>query len=164
MIKLKVILFLIGVFLVSSFSGFFFEDYYRILIRYLFRLFSGNNISFYGKGFQFPGYFFIIGFGFLCTLISLFALRKKFLKIVLIILVFSLTTMATSYLDSKSKIVMCDVCKDNKRILNYNDIDYNFHFFVGLALSLLSLRINRLKRIKKKTTTWDFSSAFAEEK
>ncbi|MES2331412.1 MAG: hypothetical protein V4539_17540 [Bacteroidota bacterium] len=163
MSKLKAILFLSGVFLVSCFSAIFFEEYFRITVRYLFRLLSGNNISFYGKGFLFPAASFIIAFGLFCTLLSLLALRKKFLRLGLVILVFCLTVIGTSYLDCRLKIAVCTSCKDNKLFLHYTEIDYNFHFIFAFAVVLLFLRITRLKE-SKKIAIWDFSSASAEEK
>jgi hypothetical protein len=161
--KLRAMLLLTGVFLVFACSGIFFAEYYRITIRYVIRLLSANNISFYGKGFLFPTAYFIVAFGLFCSLLFIIALRKKIFRLALVFIVFCLTTIGTCYLDSRLKIMACTACKDNRLMLHYNGIDYDFHFIFAFAVVILALRITRLKD-NKKPPIWDFSSAKAKEK
>jgi hypothetical protein len=158
MTKLKTILLLVGVFIATSVSAFFFDEYYRKCVRYFFKLFNGDNIIFVGKNFHlFPSNYFVFSFGLFSVLISIFIFRqtkqKMFFKILLTIFIFFLTTMTTSYLDSKSKIIECTACKDNKRTLNYNGINYDFHFICSLSFALLPFGLSSLTKRKLKTQT-----------
>jgi hypothetical protein len=63
---------------------------------------------------------------------------------------FFLTTIVTSYFDSCIKVKECTVCEVNKRELNYNDINYNFHFVTSLIFALLPLGLGFLKNNRLK--------------
>jgi hypothetical protein len=150
--KTKTIFFLLTLFLASVISSFYFENSYRTLVRFFFKFFQGDNIKF-GKNFHlFASYYFTIGFGLYCVLLSLMLYRQnsKARQIYLLasILLFFITTITTSFFDSTSYIVECTVCQDGVRFLNYNEINYDAHFILSLAISLLPLiGINIKKQI-----------------
>ena len=158
MTKLKAILLLVGVFIATTVSAFLFDEYYRKCVRYFFKLFNGDNIIFVGKNFHlFPSNYFAFSFGLFSVLISIFIFtqtkQKIFFKILLTIIIFFLTTMTTSYLDSKSKLLECTACKDDKLKLIYNGINYDFHFIFSLTLALLPFGLSSFTKRKLKTQT-----------
>ena len=153
--KFKVILFVVGIFILTTVSAFFFEDYYRQIVQYFYKLFNGDNIIFVGKNFHlFASNYFVFSFGLFSIFISMLIFRqtkqKMFFKVLVTITVFFLTTISTSYFDSKSKILECTACKDNKLKLSYNGINYDFHFIFSLTLALLPFGLGTLKKRKLK--------------
>ena len=150
---LKAILIIVCIFILTTVSAFFFEDYYRQYVRYFFKLFNEDHIIFVGKNFHlFASNYFVFSFGLFSVLITILIFRqtkkKLSLKLLLTAAVFFVATMATSYLDSKFKIMECTACKDNKRTLSYNGINYDFHFIFSLTLALLPLGVSGLKNHK----------------
>ena len=142
MSKLKFILLLSGVFILTAISAFLFEEYYREFVRFFFKSFNGNKIIFVGKNFHLlPSYSFVISFGLFSVLIGIFIFRQKSKRLIANILwtfiVFCLSTMTTSYFDSQFKIAECTSCKDNIVSLHYNNINYDYHFICGLTLALI---------------------------
>jgi hypothetical protein len=155
MSRLKTILLLSGLFIISTISAFYFELNYRSFVRFFFKFFNGDKITFVGKNFHlFASWYFVIAFGLFCVIfIALIFQQNKssrFIKIGLTILIFVATTMITSYIDSSSKIAECTVCSDGKRILNYNSINYDIHFILSLVISLLPLIISTVTKRKIK--------------
>jgi drug/metabolite transporter (DMT)-like permease len=156
MTKIKVILFLAFVFFLAIAFAFYFENSYRILVRFFFNFFQGGQIKFIGKDFHlFASPFLLVSFGLFCVLLSLLLLgqRKKgrLFYSQLPILLFFITTMVTTYLDSTSKIIGCTICKDGEIRLQYNTINYDFHFITSLVVGLLPLLLAFFKkRISKR--------------
>ncbi len=144
------------VFFTALIIAFYFEEDYRQCVRYFFKLFQGNHIEFFGKNLRlFVSEYFISAFGAFNILFSilLFKTTKKRVlpKLLLTISLFFLTTALTSYIDSCIKVIECTICKENKRELNYNGINYDYHFIASLIISLLPLTFgvfkNRMRKV-----------------
>jgi len=142
--KLRLILFLLGVFVLTVSLAFYCEDSYRALVRFFFNLFHSDKIKFIGKNFHlFASTYFVIAFGFFSVLFTLLMYeqgRKGFLVYSgLTIVLFFFTTMVTAYFDSTQKIAECTNCQDGIIRLHYNAISYDLHFVISLAATLLLL-------------------------
>ena len=150
MSKLKIILFSAAIFFAGVALALYFEDYYRIIVRFFFYFFQGEKIKFTGKNFHlFASGSFLISFGIYCVLLFLLLLQrnnKRMFYALLTILLFFITTMATSWLDSAAKLAVCTACKDGNLQISYNGIGYDTHFMCSLLISLLPLVLSYLKR------------------
>lgn len=133
------VFFIIGVALAIMF-----EDYYRRLIIYLFILFNGENIQFTGKNFHlFPSELFVVVSGLFVSLtffIIYITPRINILKIITwTVLIFILTTIIITFIDSERLITECTACKDGIRNLTYNEVPYDKYYLISIILSLCFL-------------------------
>lgn len=148
--RFKFILLLFGIFVLTITLAFYYENSYRVLVRYFFNLFQGDKIKFIGKNFHlFASPYFVVAFGLFSVFFAIFfrgqSKKERFMYSALTIILFFITTMATTYLDSKFKIIECTACQDGVRSLHYNAVDYDFHFITSLVVGLLPLLWTFLK-------------------
>lgn len=113
--KSKVILLLLAIFLLAITLAFYYENNYRILVRFFFSLFQGDQIKFSGKDFHlFASYSFVIGFGLYCSLQTLLLYRKnhtrRLIELSTSILLFFITTTMTTFADSLQMVAKCTAC------------------------------------------------------
>ena len=146
------------VFIAAIIISVYIEEYYRKFVRYFFKLFQRNHIEFFGKNFRlFASEYFISAFAIFSVLLTIliFNTNKKIIwrKILLTIILFVLTTLLTAFIDSSIKVLNCTICKENKRELNYNGINYDWHFIASLIVALLPLSLHVLKSRSPKTAT-----------
>ena len=139
--KIKIILYLTGLFLLSSLAAVGFEEYYRILIRQIFNLVNDDRFIFFGKNFHlFPSYLFCFGFGLFVVFLTVLTYRQRkqtnIQKLLLTIMLFFVTTLITSLIDSKNKMRSCITCQEGQMKLSYNASDYDTHFIISLVVAL----------------------------
>ena len=149
--KLKNIVLLLFIFILTVVIAFYFENSYRVLVRHFFNFFQGDNIRFVGKDFHlFGSPYMLVSFGLFCVLLTVLLYeqrtRRKLFYLGLTIVLFFITTFATSYIDSLGYVVECTACKDGVRNLHYNEINYDFHFITSLVVGLLPLLWTFLKK------------------
>ncbi len=142
---------LIFIFVLATSLAFYWEEYYRILIRFFFNLFQDDKIVFLGKNFHlFASPRFVIAFGFFSVLFTIFLRRQSKIVVVgfsvLAVALFFITTVVISYLDSYSKVIECTACRDGIRTLHYNSINYDLYFILSLTVALLPLFLRFLKK------------------
>lgn len=138
----KTILLALKLFVLGVVVAFFTENYYRQLVRFLFKFFNGDKIDFIGKDFHlFASIKFIVTFGLFCSLITLVLNKNKFYNEIKAIsylsTIFFLATTFISLLDSKRLIIECVTCDNGIRKLTYNEITYDFYFILSLLTSLV---------------------------
>ena|SRR5690606_35683184 len=157
----KIILTTIGFLLVGILLAFLFEDYYRQLVRFLFKFFNGDNIQFFGKNFHlFASDIFVGTFGLFTSLTFLllkFSSRPNRLKRVCVtVSIFFAMTIIITALDSKRLIIECTACDDGIRRLTFNQPTYDKYFVISLttafAYLLLTFLLER-KRLRKTNET-----------
>jgi MFS family permease len=149
--RLRLVFFLLGVFVLAVSMAFYCEDSYRGLVRFFFNLFQGDKIKFTGKNFHlFASTYFVVAFGIFSILFTLLMYEqgRKGLLIYscLTIAGFFITTIITTYFDSANKVVDCTACQDGIKSLHYNAINYDFHFITSLAAALVVLGFIVLKQ------------------
>ncbi len=153
----KTILTTIGLLLVGIVFAFLLEDYYRQLVRFSFKFFNGDNIQFIGKNFHlFASDRFVAVFGLFTSLTFLllkFSSRPNRLKrICVTVIVFFVTTILITALDSKRLIIECTACDDGIRRLTFNSVTYDKYFIISLTTAivyLLTAYLLERKRLKK---------------
>ncbi len=150
----KTILATVGLLLGAIVVAFLFEDYYRQLVRFLFKFFNGDNIQFFGKNFHlFPSDSFIVAFELFATLTFLllkFSARPNRLKrICLTVIVFFVTTILVTALDSKRLIIECTACDDGIRRLTFNEVTYDKYFIISLTTATIYLMTTYLLERKR---------------
>jgi hypothetical protein len=139
------------VFIISMVSAFFFEEYFRKLIRYFYTFSTDNNISFIGKNFHlFASNLFVTGFGLYCVLLFNIVKKRKAINALIISSLFTITSFTISFYDSKSKIIVCTACDNGKLKINYNGIDYDFIFITSLLISILPFLLKSIRKYKAK--------------
>lgn len=149
---LKFVFILLVIFIAGVLLSFFWEEHYRVLVRFFFKLFQHDKIVFTGKNFHlFASSRFVIAFGLFAVLLFVL-LYKQSAKIILgysllAVLLFLVTTAVSSYLDSTGIILECTACKDEVRTLHYNDVNYDAHFIISLVISLLPLCIKKARKL-----------------
>lgn len=148
----------VAFFLFGVLIAFFFEDRYRQLVRYSFKLFNGEKIQFIGKNFHlFASYRFVIALGLFtsCTFLSLQysfkAIRVK--NAVLAILIFFASTFIICLLDSKRLLFECTACDDGIKRLSFHEITYDMYFIISLTTSIVFLISNHFLKEKKQRRT-----------
>ncbi len=122
----------------------YFENSYRVLVRYFFNFFQGDKIKFVGKNFHvFASPSLVVSFGLFSVLFTLLlrgqSNKSRFVYPTLTIILFFVTTTATTYIDSLGKVAECTACQDGVRSLHYNAVNYDFHFITSLVVGLLPL-------------------------
>lgn len=140
----KTILTTVGLLLVSIVVAFLFEDYYRKLVRFLFKFFNGDNIQFIGKDFHlFPSNSFVTIFGlfvsFTFLLLKYSSRPKRTKRVGLTIFAFFAMTFLITALDSKRLIIDCTACDDGIRKLTFNEITYDKYFIISLTTATIYL-------------------------
>ena len=148
--RIKIILLLLLVFILAITLAVYNENSYRVLVRYFFNFFQGDKIKFVGKNFHlFASPYFVVAFALFSVLFTLFlygqSKKSGFVYSALAIILFFITTMATTYIDSFAKVVECTSCQDGVRSLHYNAVNYDFHFITSLVVGLLPLLWTSLK-------------------
>lgn len=134
--KFKASLGSIAIFILGVVMAYFFDEYYRSLIRWFFSAFSDGRIKFVGKNFHlFAGYAFVIAFGLFCSLYTfLFYKKRKQISFVLLsLLLFFTSSSITSLIDIKGRI------KTGNITINYNGINYELHFIIALFIAIIPL-------------------------
>jgi len=149
--KIKIILLLLLVFVLTITLAVYYENHYRVLVRFFFNLFQGDKIKFIGKNFHlFASLYFVVAFGLFSVLLTMLLYgqsnRRRFVYLFSTIVLFFIATIATTFIDSFGKVVECTACKDGVRSLHYNAINYDFHFITSLLVGLLPLLWSFLKR------------------
>ena len=149
--RIKFILFLLLVFALTITLAVYYENSYRVLVRFFFKYFQGDKIKFIGKNFHlFASPYFVVAFGLFSVLLTMLLYgqsnRRKFIYLFLTIALFFITTIATTYIDSFGKVVDCTACLDGVRSLHFNAVNYDFHFITSLVVGLLPLLWTFLKR------------------
>lgn len=142
--RIKIILLLLLVFILTITLAVYYENSYRVLVRFFFKFFQGDKIKFVGKNFHlFASPYFVVAFGLfsviLTTLLYRQSNRKRLVYLFSTIVLFFITTIATTYIDSTGYVVECTACQDGVRSLHYNAINYDFHFITSLVVGLLPL-------------------------
>ncbi len=139
--------------------AFAYEENYREFIRNLYELLTENKISFknYGKYFHFASGEFISAF--LIFLVSIFVLLKRQEKkqrvrnIILGIILLIISTITFCYIDSNGKLMECTACNNGKRILEFNDINYDLIFISSLIFGILPTIVTEIiNRNRKKAS------------
>ena len=149
--RIKFILLLLLVFVLTITLAVYYENSYRVLVRFFFKYFQGDKIKFIGKNFHlFASPYFVVAFGLFSVLLTMLLYgqsnRRKFIYLLLTIALFFITTIATTYIDSFGKVVECTTCLDGVRSLHFNAVNYDFHFITSLVVGLLPLLWTFLKR------------------
>ena len=140
----KAILTTIGLLIVGIVVAFLFEDYYRQLVRFSFKFFNGNNIQFYGKNFHlFASDIFVVAFGLFLSL-AFWLLRNsswqlKIKRVCVTVVVFFVTTILITALDSKLLIIECTAFDDGIRRLNFNQPKYDMYLIISLSTAIAYL-------------------------
>ena len=137
----KTILTTTGLFLVGFLVAYLFEDYYRQLVRFLFKFFNGDNIQFIGKNFHlFASDSFVAAFGLFASLTFLLLKSSSALtrlkRIFVTVIIFFLTTFLITALDSKRLIIECTACDNGIMRLAFNSITYDKYFIICLTAAI----------------------------
>lgn len=136
--------------------AFTFEENYREFIRNLYQQLTENKISFKNdvKYLHFASGEFISSF--VIFLISKFILLKRqenkqrIKNIVLGMLLIIISTIVICYIDSNGKLIECTTCDNGKRVLGFNDINYDFIFITSLLFGILPAIVTEIKNRKRK--------------
>ena len=148
---------LLGLLILVLLIAFLFEDYYRQLVRFSFKVFNGDNIQFIGKNFHlFASDTFVVSLGlfiwFTCLILKLSARRGRIKRALLIGIIFFATTILVTALDSYRLVIECTACKDGIRRLTFNQLTYDKYFIISLATAsayLLTVYLLERKRNSK---------------
>lgn len=140
-----------GAFIIGILLAYLFEDHYRQFVRFLFSFFNGENIQFTGKNFHlFPSNIFIITSGFFSSfsfLLLKFSTHTSRIKSTFnTVIIFFMTTILITALDSHRLVLECTACNDGIRRLTFNEIPYDRYFVISLALATIYLTIKYLKK------------------
>ena len=166
--KLEGIVFLLLVFILTAVIAFYFENNYRVLVRYCFNYFQGDKLKFIGKNFHlFASLYMLVSFGFFSVMLAALLYGKSAMRrliyLSLTVLLFFVTTFVTTYIDSLGKVVECTACQDGVRSLHYNVINYDFHsitsLFVGLLPVLWTFLKNQILKRRHRKLTYNIGIA-----
>ena len=136
--------------------AFTYEENYREFIRNLYQQLTENKISFKNdvKSLHFASGEFISAF--VIFLISKFILLKRqenkqrIKNIVLGMLLIIISTIVICYIDSNGKLIECTACDNGRRVLGFNDINYDFIFITSLLFGILPTILTEIKNRKRK--------------
>lgn len=133
------------------------ETKLRLLIQTLFKGLTNNAIHFYGKDFHLlasPYYY--LSFGLLLVIVwfSWIGLtsKKKITYGLVTTMIFFISIISISWLNSNAMIVECTACNDGTRGIHYNDINYDGIIVGSLFLSMIPSGL-RLMRTRKAAST-----------
>lgn len=140
----KTFLVTITILIISIPLAFLLEDYYRQFVRFLFKLFNGNHIQFFGKNFHLlASNSFVIAFALFTVavflLLKFYCRHHRLKRTCFTVFVFFATTILITALESKRLIVECTACNDGVRRLTYNEITYDQYFILSLAAAIIYL-------------------------
>lgn len=157
-INYKTILSTVGILILASVLAVLFEDHYRQLVRYSFKIFHGEKIQFYGKNFHlFASDRFVFAFGLfgaLTFLIVKFSLPpERIKKTGLAAIIFFVTTIIITAVDSKLLILECTACEDGIRWLTFNQPHYDAYFIISLSVATAYLLTSYLLEHKRQKLT-----------
>ena len=135
--------------------SFTYEENYRELIRNLYQQLTENKITFknHVKYYHFASGEFVSAFAIFS--ISIFMLlkrqlnRQRFRNTILGILFLIISTVIFCYIDSNGKLIECTACNNGKRVLEFNDINYDLIFISSLILGILPTIITEIRNRKK---------------
>lgn len=152
--RIKIILLLLAVFVFTITLAIYYENNYRILVRFFFRFFQGDKIKFTGKNFHLlASPYIVISFGLFSVMLIFFLLKQtnkeRIFYLILVTAFFFIATIATTYIDSLGKVVECTACHEGIRNIGYNEINYAFHFIISLVAGLSPLLWKYFKKLKK---------------
>ncbi|MEN2402459.1 hypothetical protein GKZ90_0021900 [Flavobacterium sp. MC2016-06] len=147
----KILILIIVAFLLALLA-FAYEEHYREFIRFLYGLLTENKITFKnnGKYLHFASGEFISSFT--IFIISIFLLLKGQEKsqigrnIILGIIFLILSTLIFCYIGSNGKLMECTACDDGKRVLKFNDINYDLIFISSLIIGILPTIVTEVKK------------------
>ena len=133
-----------------------YEENYREFIRNLYELLTENKISFknYGKYLHFVSGEFISAI--LIFLVSIFVLLKRQEKkqraknIILGILLLIISTIMFCYIDGNGKLMECTACDNGKRVMEFNDINYDLIFISSLIFGILPAIVTEIRNRNRK--------------
>jgi amino acid transporter len=136
--------------------AFTYEENYRDLIRNLYQQLTENKITFknYGKYFHFASGEFISAF--VIFLISIFILlkrlenRQRIRNAILGILLLIISTVIFCYIDSNGKLIECTACDNGKRVLEFNDINYDLIFISSLIFGIIPTVVTEIRNRNRK--------------
>lgn len=139
----------------SIVTAYLFEDQYRQFIRFLFKFFYPNKIQFIGKNFHlFASDSFVIVFVLFTTFIFLIIknspLKRRIVSVCISIVIFFLTTIISSLINSQQIISKCDTFRNKVYYLTYNEPRYDMYFIISLSMSLVSILIFSTYKAKTK--------------
>ena len=123
--------------------AFAYEENYRKLIRYLFKVLTQNKISFYEgiKYVHFASGKFMAAFCLFIFLLVFFLFRQSTIQRIIIlfltVLIFSTSIFTFCYLISLKKLVECTACPYGKRTLFYDEINYDLIFIWSLVFAII---------------------------
>jgi len=152
---LKTLLISVAVFIVAGVCGFYFEESFRRLTRWLYQFFTNDHISFVGKNFHlFASASFLVSFGLYSVLFYHLVLRldksRRVFWAITTLLTFAVALSMVTAFDSNSQIMTCTACKDNKLAIRYNDLSYDTIFIVVLLASIIPLVTTLYKQQKNR--------------
>lgn len=139
------------------------ESKLRLLIQALFKSLTNNAIHFYGKDFHlFASPYYYLSFG-LLLLVAWFSwngfiLKQKILYGLVTALIFFVSIIVISWLNSNAMIIECTACNDETRGIHYNDINYDAIIIGSLFLSMIPSGIRLMRRRKAASTLQNVSS------
>lgn len=139
------------------------ESKLRLLIQALFKSLTNNVIHFYGKDFHlFASPYYYLSFG-LLLLVAWFSwngfiLKQKILYGLVTALIFFVSIIVISWLNSNAMIIECTACNDGTRGIHYNDINYDAIIIGSLFLSMIPSGIRLMRRRKAASTLQNVSS------
>lgn len=155
----KVLIGIIVAYFLTLFA-FVYEENYRQFIQNLYELLTENKISFenHGKYLHFVSGEFISAF--LIFLVSIFVLLKRqskkqrFRNMILGISFLIISTIIFCFIDSNGKLIECTACNDGKRVLDFNDLNYDLIFISSVIFGILPAIVTEIRnRNRKKTAT-----------
>ena len=129
------------------------EPKLRLLIQTLFKSLTNNAIHFYGKDFHlFASPYYYLSFG-LLLLVAWFSWngltsKQKILYGLMTTLIFFVSIISISWLNSNAMIIECTACNDGTRGIHYNDINYDGIIIGSLFLSMIPSGLRLVRRRK----------------
>lgn len=142
--RTKTITILTLIFIVAAGVAIYFDNSYRIFVRFILKSFHGDSIRFFGKDFRLfssPYYFIATGIYFvvLATLLLQQSSKRRIIFLIITAAIFFISNAATIYFDGVITLQRCIDCEDGIKNLHYNSVKYDFHFITGLLVSLMPL-------------------------
>ena len=136
--------------------AFVYGENYREFIRNLYELLTENKITFkyFRKYIYFASGEFISAF--VIFSISIFILLKRqenkqrIKNLILGILLFIISTVIFCYIDSNGKLIECTACDNGKRVLEFNNINYDLIFVSSLIFGILPTVLTEIKNRNRK--------------
>jgi amino acid transporter len=135
--------------------AFTYEENYRELIRNLYQQLTENKITFknHGKYFHFASGEFVSAFV-IFSISKIILLKRqvnsqRIRNTILGILFLIISTVIFCYFDSNGKLIECTACDNGKRVLEFNDVNYDLIFILSLIFGILPTIITEIRNRKK---------------